>query len=74
MTPIIIDADTGRELWRIADCAAWCGIRASTWRQYTAAGRVPTPGGQLGKTPLWNAEEVKTWHANRPGSPVRNHP
>ncbi|WP_313770388.1 hypothetical protein [Corynebacterium anserum] len=28
----------------------------------------------LGKTRLWDAEEVKAWHAQRPGSPIPNHP
>lgn len=38
-------------------------------------GRTPKPVAKLdGKTNLFNAEEIKAWHANRPGSPVKNHP
>lgn len=75
MTPIITDKDTGRELWRVKDCATHCRIKPSTWTTYTAQGRTPTPAGMLdGKTPLWDAEQVKAWHAARPGSPVPNHP
>ncbi|QCB28933.1 hypothetical protein [Corynebacterium endometrii] len=75
MTPIIVDKDTGRELWRVKDCADHCHIRPSTWTTYTAQGRTPEPVTQLdARTPLWDAEEVRTWHAGRPGSPVPNRP
>jgi len=59
--PIITDQATGRVLWRVVDCATYCGIGPRTWANYHAGGR----------TPLWDAEEVKTWHANRPGSPIK---
>ena len=75
MRPIITDADTGRELWRVKECATHCGIKPSTWTTYTAQGRTPDPIAHFdGRTPLWDAEAVKTWHAQRPGSPVKNHP
>lgn len=75
MTPVIIDKDTGRELWRVADCANHLGVTPSAWRNYNAQGRTPNQVADLGpRTPLWDAEEVATWHANRPGSPVPNHP
>ncbi|KAB1551425.1 hypothetical protein F7233_07925 [Corynebacterium sp. 321] len=75
MRPIITDADTGRELWRAVDCANHCHISTGSWRTYNSAGRTPAQVSDLGdRMPLWDAEEVKTWHANRPGSPVKNHP
>ncbi|QPK79870.1 hypothetical protein G7Y31_04020 [Corynebacterium lizhenjunii] len=75
MRPIIIDADTGRELWLGEDCAAHIGVTNSTWRGYSSHGRTPAPVATiLGKTHLYDAEEVKAWHAARPGSPVRNAP
>ncbi|OSQ14682.1 helix-turn-helix transcriptional regulator [Corynebacterium diphtheriae] len=75
MHPIITDKDTGRELWRVADCATHVGITPRTWTNYAANHRTPAPVAHLdGRTPLWDAEEVKTWHASRPGSPVKNHP
>lgn len=75
MNPIIIDRDTGRELWTTQNAAEHCGITPATWRNYAANGRTPNSVALiLGQTPLWDAEEVKAWHANRPGSPVRNAP
>ena len=73
MKPIIIDQDTGAVLWRIADCASWCNITPGSWRVYAAQQRTPAQVGELDhRTPLWDAEEVKSWHASRPGSPVKN--
>ncbi|AKS14008.1 hypothetical protein LJU02_08455 [Corynebacterium pseudotuberculosis] len=75
MNPTITDKDTGRELWRVEDCANHCNIGKGTWRTYVADGRAPRHIADFGpRFPLWDAEEVKTWHANRPGSPVKNHP
>ncbi|QPK78315.1 hypothetical protein G7Y31_06915 [Corynebacterium lizhenjunii] len=72
MRPIITDADTGRELWRVKECAAHCGIKPSTWTTYTAQGRTPAPIAHFDqRTPVWDAAEVKAWHAARPGSPTQ---
>ncbi|MGV0391524.1 helix-turn-helix transcriptional regulator [Corynebacterium phoceense] len=74
MTLIITDRETGRELWRVKECAEHCGIKPSTWTTYSAQGRTPESVGHFDqRTPLWDAEEVKAWHAARPGSPVKNH-
>lgn len=74
----ITDTDTGRELWTVQQCATHCGVTDSTWRSYSRANNklgVPEPVTRLTKqTPLWDAEAVKTWHANRPGSPIPNSP
>lgn len=75
MNPIIIDEHTGTRLWRSTECAEHCNITPRTWANYYANGRTPEPVGMLDKrSPLWDAEEIKTWHKNRPGSPVKNHP
>lgn len=75
MKPIIVDEDTGARLWRAIDCAEHCGITRGTWANYAANGRVPEPVAMLDRhSPLWAADDVITWHANRPGSPVKNHP
>lgn len=75
MIPIIIDKDTGRQLWRVKECAAHCGIKPSTWTTYTAQGRTPQPVSHLDqRTPLWDAADVQEWHAHRPGSPVPHNP
>lgn len=64
----ITDADTGRELWTIAQCAEYCGITPVTWRSYTRKNIPPAPITHLnGHTPLWVADDVKHWHASRPG-------
>lgn len=75
MRPVITDADTGRELWRGADCAEHCGIAPTSWRSYIRRGIPPAPVTHLdARTPLWDAEEVKAWNAARPGSPVLGAP
>lgn len=72
MTPIIIDQDTGRRLWNSTECADYIGVSARTWANYHANKRTPEPVAVWGKSaPLWDAEEVKVWHAHRPGSPIR---
>ena len=72
LTPIITDQATGRVLWRVIDCATYCSIGPRTWANYHTGGRTPQPVAHLdGRTPLWDAEEVKAWHANRPGSPIK---
>lgn len=77
MRPVIIDADTGNELWRAADCAAHCCVTTSTWRSYTRTNGTlhpPKPVTRIGRFPLWDAGQVRAWQASRPGSPVPNHP
>ena len=75
MHPIITDEDTGATLWRAPDCAEHCGVSRSTWHSYSRLKNVPKPVAQLdARSPLWDAEEVKAWHAARPGSPVPNAP
>lgn len=78
MRPIITDKDTGRELWMAADCAAYCGISPATWRSYARSHNTlgtPAPVAHLNpRLALWDAGEVRAWDANRPGSPVKNHP
>ncbi|MCS4535427.1 hypothetical protein [Corynebacterium sp. HS2168-gen11] len=69
MQVVIIDAETSRELWFGEDCAKHCKIAPSTWRSYATQGRTPERVATiLKKVPLWDAEEVKAWHAQRPGS------
>ncbi|MFC9874895.1 hypothetical protein [Nocardia salmonicida] len=68
--PIVID---GREMWRVEHCAAYIGVEPKTWTSYTARPPkehpIPKPI-RIGRTPLWVADEIKEWHANRPGSPI----
>lgn len=72
MRPVITDADTGHVLWRGADCADHCGLSASSWRSYVRRCMPPEPVAHLdARTPLWDADAVRAWHAARPGSPGR---
>ena len=72
MHPIIIDEDTGRRLFNTQECANHIGVTPRTWANYHANNRTPTPVATWGKSaPLWDAEEVKHWHNNRPGSPIK---
>lgn len=72
MHPIIIDEDTGRRLFNTQECANHIGVTPRTWANYHANNRTPTPVATWGKSaPLWDAEEIKQWHNNRPGSPIK---
>lgn len=53
-----------------AEIAEVAGITAKTWRWYVHMGeaRAPKPDRVLGRTPVWLAETVATWLAQRPGS------
>ncbi|VEH04363.1 Uncharacterised protein [Corynebacterium kutscheri] len=75
MNPIFIDRDTGKELWSTQQCADYCDITYNTWSNYHARKRTPPAAVIiLNKTPLWFADDIITWKANRPGSPVDNAP
>lgn len=67
MRPVITDADTGRLLWRTADCAEFTGLTIRTWSGYAARGQRPASVAHLdARTPLWDAEEVRAWQAGGP--------
>lgn len=74
MRAIIVDAVTGKPLWRAKECASYCGIAATTWRRYVKDNRAPSAVAYLDCTPLWDPEEVRLWHETRPGSPVPRSP
>lgn len=61
------------ELWTAAECAAYHhiggGDPARTWRSYSSRGYAPKPIDHKGRTPLWDAEEIRTW--TRPGRGAR---
>lgn len=53
------------ELWTAAECAAYHGIEgtdpARTWRSYAQRGYAPKHVSRKGRTPLWDADEVRAW-------------
>lgn len=66
MRPVIIDQDTGHELWRAQQCADHTGIAAVTWRGYVSRHQAPAPVAELdARTPLWDADIIREWHAQR---------
>lgn len=56
-------------LWTVAECAEHIGVSTSTWRSYVARADndCPPPISHIGSTPVWDPEQVKRWHQNRPG-------
>lgn len=67
MKPIVIDSDTGRELWRGQQCAEHCEVTPTTWRSYVRKDMPPPVVAHLDdRTPLWDAEDIRVWHAGRP--------
>ncbi|MEU3013329.1 hypothetical protein [Nocardia asteroides] len=68
---VVID---GREMWTAERCAEHIGAEVRTWQGYvkrpTAKHPAPQSPFAIGRTPLWYADEVKAWHAHRPGSPI----
>ena len=72
MSFTITDDETGQVLWTAHQCCEYVGVTRSTWSTYAARGQGPAPVAHLdARTPLWGADEVRDWHANRPGSPGR---
>lgn len=69
------DIDTPRVL-STAEAAALCQMTAGNFRVAMSRARkqgtdLRLPGPDL-RTPLWDAEQVQNWLANRPGSGRRN--
>lgn len=64
----------GRELWTATHICQLLGIAKPTWTGYVTRRQAPAPIMQVERTRLWDAEEVRDWHAARPGSPVPNSP
>lgn len=57
------------EEWTVDRCAECWGVAASTWRGYVARGQAPAPKRRVGRTPVWDAAEVRAW--TRPGRGAR---
>jgi hypothetical protein len=58
------------ERWPATRCAQHCGVKhAAVWRYYVRTQGAPKPLGHNPSTGLleWDADAVRTWHANRPG-------
>lgn len=47
------------------------GISPDTFSAYVARGQAPRPTQKIGRTPLWDEDEISQWAASRPGRPGR---
>lgn len=44
------------------------GVPRQTFSGYVARGQAPKPIRHVGRTPLWDEDEIKAWKEGRPGS------
>ena len=58
--------DNGIEYWTVTAITQHIGVAKSTFASYVARGQAPHPAFQLERTRLWDANEIKQWHASRP--------
>ena len=58
--------DNGIEYWTVTAITQHIGVTKSTFASYVACGQAPQPAFQLERTRLWDAAEIKQWHASRP--------
>lgn len=56
------------------EAAGIAGVAPKTWSGYVARGQAPAPTRKVGRTPLWDEDEVRRWAANRPGRGSRSTP
>ena len=49
------------------DAAAIARVTRDTFSAYVARGRAPRPVRHIGRTPLWDEDEVRAWMTTRPG-------
>lgn len=63
-----------RERWTTRQAAEHCGVRPSTFRAYVNRDHAPQPlpdeFGKRGER-IFLADEIRRWHANRPGPGAR---
>lgn len=53
------------------EAAAIAGVAPDTWSAYVARDQAPKPARHVGRTPLWDEDEVRQWASKRPGSGSR---
>jgi hypothetical protein len=57
------------EEWTRDQCAKEWKVEPDTWSGYVTRGQAPKPTRHIGRTPLWDADEVRGWQ--RPGQGAR---
>lgn len=56
----------GKEITR-DEAAAIAGVHPDTFSGYVTRGHAPAPVRRIGRTPLWDEDEMKAWNDARPG-------
>lgn len=54
------------------EAAEIAGVKPKTWSGYVARKQAPGPVRRVGRTPLWDEQEVRAWAAARPGQGSRS--
>lgn len=49
------------EEWTAQQCADAWGVKVRTWHGYVARDNAPKPVRHVGRTPVWDAEQVRTY-------------
>lgn len=57
------------EEWTAQQCADHWGVKLKTWHGYVAREQAPKAVRRIGRTPLWDAQEVRDYP--RPGRGAR---
>lgn len=65
MKPVIIDRETGVELWTATQCAEFSGTARGTFTSYAGRGRAPQPVTKFNGLTLWNSNDIKEWQEKR---------
>lgn len=65
MKPVIIDQETGVELWTATQCAEFSGTARGTFTSYAGRGRAPQPVTKFNGLTLWNSNDIKEWQEKR---------
>lgn len=65
MKPVIIDRDSGVELWTATQCAEFSGTARGTFTSYAGRGRAPQPVTKYNGLTLWNSDDIREWQDHR---------
>jgi hypothetical protein len=57
---------TPADWWTTTDIARHLGVSVQTISSYRARGEMPEPAFTIGRTHVWLADRITTWHAGRP--------
>jgi hypothetical protein len=68
----VAGAGAQMEEWTREQVTAWLAEQGrpcapATWSSYVTRAGAPKPYRHVGRTPLWDAQAVREWHARRAG-------